>query len=322
MTVNSSVLHDPLSFGVPLPLKARYYPMGVPVEIVTNSSEVLAVTDRMWAQYPPVEHGGLVTFRVAVANRNAAVPPQPVAPLGQGHLTTIIQGPDNFAVCDLSTSYGFAWLTQDVAANASYLRYYFLEPAVYLMVNAGFLAPVHGSCVAIGGKAALLCGDSGAGKTSIAYSCAKRGWTYLADDATHLVRGRTVPTVAGRPFSIRFRETSRQLFPELGVHVPERRPNGKLDIEVDTAELGLSVALESPLACFVFLDRQPAESSVRIRPVAADDAFQYLSTPFCYGDEKTRSEQADTLRTFLKLPVVRLTYSNLDSAETALRELL
>ena len=313
---------DPMAYGFPLPLKARYYPMGVPVEIITNSEAVLAVTDRMWAQYPPVAHAGLVTLRVAVENRNAAVPPRPSMPLGQNHLASIVHGPDNFAVCDLAASFGFAWLTQDVVADRPYLRYHFLEPAVYLMADAGFLVPVHGSCVATGGRAILLCGESGAGKTSLAYGCAKRGWTYLADDATHLVRGRAERTVAGRPFSIRFRESARQLFPELDTHLSERRPNGKVDIEVDTRELGLTPAVESPLGAFVFLHRQPGSRTTRIEPIAGEEAFRHLSAAICYGDARIRAEQTCTLRKFLELPLFRLTYDDLDGAEEALRGLV
>ena len=45
----------------------------------------------------------------------------------------------------------------------------------------------------------------------------------ISDDATHIVRGRPDRAVVGRPFRIRFRESSRGLFPELNQFTPELR---------------------------------------------------------------------------------------------------
>jgi hypothetical protein len=42
----------------------------------------------------------------------------------------------------------------------------------------------------------------------------------------------------------------------------------------------------------------------------------------CYGDEKVVSEQHRTLTEFLHLPIVELTYNDLDAAETTLRTLV
>jgi hypothetical protein len=315
-------VQDPLAYDVPLPLRARYYPMGVPVEIATNSAAIHSAAERMWGRYPEVASGESITFRIAVADRCAAAPARASMPLGQGHLISMVHGPDNFAVCDLNASFGFAWLTQDVASDSSYLRYHFLEPAVYLMINAWHFSPIHASCVALEGRALLLYGDSGAGKTTLAYACARQGWTYLSDDATHIVRGRTDRLVVGRPFSIRFRATALSLFPELADWPAERRPNGKLDIEIDTSDLGIPVALESKACGMVFLNRNPAEQSrARIAPIPATEALRQFSKVVCFGDDRIRAEQLRTLREFVELPAVELNYGELAGAEAALRQI-
>jgi hypothetical protein len=313
-------VQDPLAYAVPLPLRARYYPMGVPVEIATNSAAVHSVAERMWGRYP-VARGGSVTLRIAVSDRIPVVPPHASIPLGQGHLISMIHGPDNFAVCDLNAAFGFAWLTQDVANDGPYLRYHFLEPAVYLMIDAWRLSPIHASCVALDGRALVLCGDSGAGKTTLAYACAKKGWTYLSDDATHIVRGRLDRTVVGRPFSIRFRATARNLFPELSAWPAEHRPNGKLDIEIDTSDLGIPVALESRACGMVFLNRKPEGAPEQVIPVPATEALREFSKVVCFGDDCIRAEQLRTLREFTELPAVELTYGDLAGAETVLRRI-
>jgi hypothetical protein len=311
---------DPLGYERPLPLRRRYYPMGFPLDLATNSADILAAADRLWAQFPATSHPHAASLRVFVEDHDAPVPPLPSMPRGQNHLVSMIHGPDNFAVCDLAASFTFACLTQDVARNRAYVRYHFLEPAGCLMIDARHLTPVHASCAALHGRAVLLCGDSGAGKTSLAYACARKGWTYLSDDATHIVRGRSDYSVVGRPFQIRFRESARLLFPELNRFTPERRPNGKLDIEVETGSLGMSVALESHATHLVFLNRQ--NQSARVQPFPRQEAARRLQSLHIYGDEKVASEQRRALTEFLHLPIMELMYNDLDGAESALRTLV
>jgi hypothetical protein len=317
-----SSVHDPLEYDLALPLRSRYYPMGFPLDLATNSEDILACADRIWAQFPATSHQQAATLRVVVEDRDARVPAVPCMPRGQKHLVSIIHGPDNFAVCDLAGSFTFASLTRDVARNQPYVRYHFLEPAVYLMIDARHLSPLHASCVALNGRAILLCGEAGAGKTSLAYACARKGWTYLSDDATHIVRGRNGRAVVGRPLRIRFRESARRLFPELNRFTPELRPNGKLDIEAETHALGMDVAFESSASHLVFLNRQDETVSAGVAGFARIEATRRLQNLTCYGDETIRSEQNRALTEFLRLPIVELTYSDLDGAESVLRALV
>jgi hypothetical protein len=65
-------------------------------------------------------------------------------------------------------------------------------------------AIVHASCVAIGGRAVLLAGRSGAGKSDLALRLVDRGAALVSDDYTELRRvgdtllARAPPTIAGR----------------------------------------------------------------------------------------------------------------------------
>jgi hypothetical protein len=311
---------DPLGYERPLPLRRRYYPMGFPLDLATNSADILAAADRLWLQFPATSRQHAASLRVLVEDHDAQVPPVPTMPRGQNHLVSMVHGSDNYAICDLAGSFTFACLTRDVARNQPYVRYHFLEPAGCLMIDARHLTPLHASCAALHGRAVLLCGDSGAGKTSLAYACARKGWTYLSDDATHIVRGRSDHAVVGRPFHIRFRESARLLFPELNRFTPERRPNGKLDIEVETSAMDMSVALESNATHLVFLNRQ--NHPARVQPFAREEAARRLQSLHIYGDERVRSEQDRALTQFLHLPIVELVYNDLDAAEATLRELV
>ncbi len=63
---------------------------------------------------------------------------------------------------------------------------------------------VHASCVAIGGRAVLLAGRSGAGKSDLALRLIDRGAALVSDDYTELRRGggallaRAPATIAGK----------------------------------------------------------------------------------------------------------------------------
>ena len=187
------------------------------------------------------------------------------------------------------------------------------------MLGARYFVFIHASCISRNGHAILLCGDSGAGKTCLAYACARLGWDYVAGDALHIVRGDDNQTVIGRPYEIRFRESARRLFPELSRFRPAIRPNGKTDLEIDTAELDIPVTLRSSARHIVFIE--PADLTL-LEKYPAEQAMQAFEKTICYGSDQTRLEQQETLSRFVELPVWRLSYSGPDQAERALNLLL
>src|SRR4051794_33179256 len=109
-------ISDPLQCDFAMPLRARYFPMGFPVEVETNSTDLLSMTADLWSCFPLLADTPPVTFRVAVCGRST-VQPMALLPRGQAHLISIVHSPENFAVADLAGAFAFAWLTQDVAAD-------------------------------------------------------------------------------------------------------------------------------------------------------------------------------------------------------------
>jgi hypothetical protein len=318
---------DPLGYEVPLPLKAWYYPMGFPLIVETNSPPVLNTINEFWGSWPRSreksrEKARAVTLRVIVSREDAPLPVVAPVPCGQGHLISLIHGPENFAVCDVDSSFAFARLSRNVAEDPAYSRHHFLEPMIWLMMDAAHMVPLHSSCIAFDGRAVILCGDSGAGKTSLAYACARRGWSYLSDDATHVLREPEIITVAGRPFNIRFRESARELFPELNAFTPQRRLNGKLDIEVETTKLNLPIALEGPLTHVVFLNRQQGAGRATIDHYPEKQAARRLRPYVVYGDSRIRAEQDRTLDRLLTLPTHQLSFRDFSEAEGLLRTMV
>jgi len=296
--------------------------MGYPLEILTNSPDAISAADTIWGRFEQLSDASPVRLRIDVSQSDALLAPIPVMPSHFAHLLTIVQGPENFGVADMAGGYGIICATRDVAQNQCWFIYHFLEPIACVLLGARHFTMLHAACIALDGKAVLLSGPSGAGKTCLSYACAIRGWRFITGDAAHLVRDSPEPTIIGRPFSIRFRDSAKLTFPSLGRYRARLRPNGKRDIEVDTTELRLSTALHARAALVVFLNRAPHPAQAGFDVVTRDHARNLLADSICFGDEFCRAEQAKAMERLLDLPLLRLTYSDAFGAEALLRSAL
>jgi hypothetical protein len=305
---------DPLRYDADLPFRQTFYPMGYALEVSSNSAGVLSAAAQLWRRYPALLDGQPLHLRVIAGGAQPGSSRQRLPPRGEGHLFSIVHGAHDFALADLSAGFSFASLSQETVTDPACLGYYFLEPLAYAMLGARYFVFVHASCVSRNGNAIVLCGASGSGKTCVAYACARRGWDYVSGDAVHIVRAEANPTVIGRPYEIRFRESARGLFPELHRWHPGVRPNGKTDLEIDTGELGISVSLRSSARHVVFIERSDV-TRLEKYPLGV---MQKLQKTICYGSEQIRFEQRETLSRFAELPVWRLCYSSLAQAERTL----
>jgi len=292
--------------------------MGHALEIVTNSSEVLKIAASLWDDFPVLSDGSPVKLKIEVSAHDSGVSPAAPAPWYAGHLMSIVETRRNFAIADMTAGIGVMRMTRDTVENAPWFVYHYLEPIAYALLGARHFTMLHASSVAIGGKAAVLCGEAGAGKTCLAYACATRGWSFLSGDATHLLRDSAEVTVIGRPFSIRFRDSARMVFPQLRDHPARMRPNGKCDLELDPRELDLPIAVEAPAGLVVLINRASARAGACAEPVPRDQARTLLSRWIRLGDPESKAAQRRALERLLEKPLMRLTYSDPFDAERVL----
>jgi len=183
-----------------------------------------------------------------------------------------------------------------------------------------FLAPVHGAFVARNGRGVLLCGDSFAGKSTLAYACARAGWTYLTDDGTYLIRARPDRYAVANPHYIHLREDAPTLFPELNAHAIAVRPNGKIGMEVSTSALTIATADACSIDHVVFLNRG-AGAPAHLVPHSKGAAMAWCEQYICYGEARVRAEQRQTLLRLLDAGLWEMRYSNLDDAVACLESL-
>jgi hypothetical protein len=307
---------DPFLRETPLEHRCLYYPLGFALQLKTNSAEVLEIAEATWGGRPQAFEKSPIELRVIVES-GGGHPPQPVY-RGQAHLMSIVSDQENFAVCDYSRKFAFCRLNAAAVEDQSFVSYYFLEAIANFTLTQLYLTPVHAACVARKGQGVLLSGASGAGKTTLAYFCAKKGWTYVSDNESWLVRagGRML---LGNPHRIRFRESATEIFPELKGQQAAPHPNGKMSIEVNPD--GIETAYQCGVERVVFLSRQPG-SPTTLRPIRDGDALDYFLAELPVYEDWVREEQQISLNRIAELNPVELRYGDLESAWRALESLI
>src|SRR5882724_1904138 len=278
---------DPFRREVKLDIRSVYYPLGFPLQLATNRAEVNTAARELWGRYPQAFYEQPLQVRVSV-EAGETHPPIP-AYRGREHLMTITADAQNVAVCDHTRHFAFCQLSDAAVRDNAFVSYYFLEAIANYSLTQLYVTPVHGACVARNRRGILLCGPSGAGKTSLAYFCARNGWTYISDNDSWLVRS-CPGALLGNPHRVRFRESARELFPELEESAAARDANGKMSIEI--APMGLETDYQCRVARVVFLARQP-DGATTVRAIPAEQALEtFLSELPLYDSEIRREQQA------------------------------
>ena len=284
----------------------RLHPLGYPVDIVSSNQAVLGAAGKSWSAWPPLFETAALRFEVEI--HQCAGPrcvPHFEAPAGW---LTFRADEDNFAAFELESRTGYMSIGAGALDDEAAFRHRWLEALVLTSLDSVFFTPLHAACVARDGAGTLLCGDSGAGKSSLAYACARRGWTLVSDDAVHLAPGPERIGVGGSNI-IHLREPARDLFPELDSVDAGPAPNGKQAIEIDAAGNGFLTARYAFASRCFFLLRRPGPA--RVRPFSKCAAVQYF-LKYLLPRDTTAAERH--LRDFLSTEPCLLEYERMDDA--------
>jgi energy-coupling factor transporter ATP-binding protein EcfA2 len=184
---------------------------------------------------------------------------------------------------------------------------------VYLLLGASVVTDLHAGCVSKNGKGILLCGDSGAGKTTLSYACARAGWTYTSDDTSYLINRFSVPRVIGHAHRVRFRPAAKELFPELEDREITPRMEGKASIEVPMGELSpIDAATEATVSSIVYLNRYSGAKATLI-PLPERTATERMCKEL-YSAGEIRAKHEKILEKLASIPTFELQYCELDQA--------
>jgi hypothetical protein len=210
----------------------------------------------------------------------------------QSNLLVSVFDDRNFAAADLDGGRASIWVTEATVADTETFRYQFLEAMTYSLLAALHVLDVHAACVQRNGKGVLLAGDSGAGKSSLAYACSRNGWTYVADDGVSLFRRSDLPLAIGSPGHFRFRGSAPELFPEFAGWAETQRANRKPSIEVPTKSIPSICTAGESRVDFVILLNRGAEHRGRplLSPACKKRAFEQMFDPV-WPDELAANEE-------------------------------
>jgi hypothetical protein len=302
--------------------EAMHFPLGYPVRVLSNSPDVLAAANESWSAFHPVFHREPLEILFDVKPGNGASQTLPPAPeyMLKDSLFMQVADIDNFFIADLKKGRAMGRVTKETAAAAKYFRYHFLEAAALCMVSALRAAAVHGACVRIDGKGVLLCGESGDGKSTLAFAGSRRGWTYVTDDASYIPLDRDDRLVVGNCNQVRFRPSAAEIFPELAGRAITPRAAGKPSVEVRTSQWpDLAIANSALVEHIVFLNRKWVDNQelVPVRPSSVWPWFRQslLST------SESRLGQERALKRLLGAGIYELRYRDLDWAIERLNQL-
>lgn len=311
---------DPVLCDLAFPLRRTLYPLGFPLEIASNSEDVIQAACESWESYPPAFDEAPLRLHLGVGPGDPKLPARSKF-RSREHLMSMFANPDNFAICDLNAGFAYGWVTEPVAADHALLSYRFLASTALTLVQHRSLAVIHSALIARNGCGVALCGESMSGKSTLAYACARAGWTYVSDDGTYLVRKDSGRYAIGAHHSIRFREDARELFPELKHRLPRVRPNGKLGIEVLTRELPIATVQGCPIDHIVFLNRNEP-GLPRLRPYPKEQLLAWCEQGACYGAAEVRAAQLQSYQRLAGAGIWELCYRDFDSAIHRLEQLV
>ena len=309
--------NDPLLARQSFEYRKLFYPLGFVVELETNSMEILMAAEESWGEQSAVAVASQseATLKVrlgATSSSSVACPPRTTV-RANGHLLSIMADTENFVMCDLQQGVAFGWVCEAALCYRGYLRYHFLEAAVMCLLSGSRMTPIHAACVSLNGRGLLLCGPSGVGKSTLAYACARAGWTFTTDDASYLVWHRDKPYVRGNAHQVRFRPSARLLFPEIGDRSLTPRTEGKPSIEIRTAELpGIATATEAAVHAILLLRRHDRDTT-ELKPLPREAAFAHFEASL-YPLEGVRQRQAAALDNLRHAPIYEFSYRDLDIA--------
>jgi HPr Serine kinase C-terminal domain len=305
-------INDPLLYAAPLPHTARFYPMGFPLDIRAGAREVLAAAEESWGLHPARYSTEPLRVHVLTSEGSGIVPPEPVF-RGQEHLLTIIADQDNFAICHPASRFAFCSITRATLADQIAMRWHFLEGAVYILLELNFFTAMHAACVAWEGAGVMLHGESGVGKSTLTYACARRGWTYITDDATSILFGRRDRTVIGEPYRFRFRKEASEIFPELRGLTVGHQIGHKPTIEVLTSNLPIRTAAECRVEKIVFLQRRPG-SRARVTRIGKQEAWERLRKEMAYFGREVEQQRVQAVESLVEAPAFEMCYGSFEDA--------
>ncbi len=282
MFAKAIAARDPLHRDLQADYCEDFEALGIVLRFKTNSPSILEACRTVF-RTPALSTMAPPRFTICLLEDSSfhEKPPWPNPVFrGYGNLLYFCVGRENAAAADLDNGFSIGFLSPAMVRDTSDLCRNFVECLPVTMATPGRGAThsyVHASAVAKGNRGLILSGPPGAGKSTLAYACARRGFRVVADDVVYLREGEVPLTAWGNARRLRLLPETIMLFPEL-----RRRPG--LTDQVRRMEIVEIVMEESFPGCLqpscepvglYFLDRSAGDFSCH--EIDPEKAVQLLS---------------------------------------------
>jgi len=261
---------------VNLPLGARFFVAGSIWDLRSNCEEILQAMQETFDQVGGEQQADLqLRFHVDFAVNNA---PRWSTPHFRAldHLYYATYGPCDSMLVDQMGRRVIGSFSPAAARDVRHWKQTVLPVLLGIASSSIGVTPVHCACVVKGGSGLLLGGESGAGKSTMALSLSRNGFSYLSDDCTYLSRTGTGMQAWGLPTPVKLLPDAVSHFPELVSLDPVLSLNGEWALNVDPTEMS---NVERCLSCaprwLVFLERKVGSPPV-IKPLSSWEAASRL----------------------------------------------
>ena len=225
------VLNQKLAHGTELPVLGRR------VVFESNSSAVLEAVDRsfgIWARLPESLRDSDPVCRVRLFvedGEESATRPALRYMLPEPNRLIFSTG-KSVGVAEVDRGEAYAFVTTGLVACDTHFRYGVIEALTLNLVTGTGRHPVHAATVVRNGRALLLAGPSGVGKSTLAYAASRVGLQVRGDEAAYVQRDPAL-RVWGMPGPVRLSTLGASHFPELSDVPPIVSLNGKKKVVVD-----------------------------------------------------------------------------------------
>ena len=278
------------------PTMERHYGlMAEPLVFRTNDALLLAEADRAFGRFAVPATGTPLEVRLLVDAKGPPVTfdPRRLRPRVQAHLHTITLDDRNHAAIDLERGIAIGTVTPEVARDADFVRYGFIEAmGLSMLARARGYVGIHASAVVHRGAGVVLQGPAGTGKSTLAVACARLGLGVLAEDVVFAHRGDRGVELWGSPWIQRLLPDAIEHFPELAGIEPRLQPNGEHKIEVDLDVLRPGAARPSAPAVAALLLVRGSGGPTRVEPLDPTEAAAAFEVLWAWGDGWSAAHEA------------------------------
>lgn len=234
---------DPLGRTTPLPFQARYNVFGVPLLVATNAprlEELAREAFGHWGNPVPLPETGVSPLRLHLCVQDAPslLPEQDLRPvLRMQEAYFLIAAEQSLGFADRTNGFATAFITPALLSQPDRVRSWFIECLGIYLACGKRKATLHAAAVAWNGRALLLTGADGAGKSTLAYACVRAGAQLLAEDMVCVEEEDGSLTGWGDSRFLHLLPDAVRFFPELQ-HMPDAEQfNGETKRRIRTAEI-------------------------------------------------------------------------------------